>query len=1406
MKRIFSFVLIMALMLQTMFVNVVKADGIIHSLDMEDIPKTVSGIKEGNIAEAITDEDEPYVSLKNVSGQTPVFVNVKDLPANDKVSITTAFRRVKGNPSFIISSNGQLVLSLTMSASPYYYDKGDNVTNMNFKENEWSVFTLVIDFNTKTMDMYQDGWLANEDVPFRNEAVNSFDFAFSTNSGSGIEFDIKSLTVHSGEVVPEISAEMEDRLVFPERTLVDYTKAPERLEKALADAVAMTVGNSVARVNNKYISIDPDNVYVAPFVTEDGYTLIPTRFTTEAIGCTTEVLSSTSFRFSKDGTVMEINMGDKYAVINGESVEMPTTPVIKYDRLFIPLRFAAETFGKNVFWDDRGLIVISSTPVVSSGDEDIIKPLISDIRSHTTIHGNKKYSDVPFSARFMRSDGHTTNTDTPQWGTIDASKRFMTTVNRWSYLNTGENNKILTDLGYLNQGTLNANYTNSERASSYFYDGTAYTRADGVNGTTWACLSDPEYYENILDIAKKGIDNGMFVWQFDDWALNHGYRLGGCFCDFCMKDFTKYIVSEAPDEIVSKTGIDSFDGFNYKEYLKTLGVKENSETLTHSNSALRELWTMFHINRVKAFHARLKSDMEQYSGSEIDYSVNTAISSAFGSNEYSYIIDYVNGFMGETAGGYTTAEMIMAAMLVSRGIGIENVISPLPHSKADRELMYSAIPMTYATGQFMLVPWDNYLSGSLRYYATLEELGGVYELPREYPFLFDNYEIPEHIGYVYDLDTLQGIGDVGSKVLEKGLPARVIANINQGAAKEIDAESVRGLQAVITDSETFEGLSEKEQNILKSNGVPLCFTSDADTVTWLENTYRTVTDNNSNVYTVLRQNMLYDNAPTVVHAVNYGSSVQEKVEIDVNNLYLPSGDTFTVNIYRPGENVETITVSRGGSSTKILLDEVSLWTVLEICGPSTVRREVKFNISTEFNGIGLGTRMSNDKAFGTPEDFTIITYGEGINSTTYGDVNGAQDEGAFVYKRFGPGKVRKAVVSAGFDDPDGTFGVMVREGIYSNARFAALMYDSENGLRIAKRNIANKRVDYTKISDEKPSYMKLERNGNEFYAYVSNDGTTYTQVGAVSADFADYIGGVFAASPDGRRSECRVKDFISSRGGYPSESFAQFRISCGSGKLDLYEFGKKLVITLDTDNYTNLTVDDVDISFESSNENVVKVTSDGILVPTGVGNATISAVAAMGLRKITASCSITVTEADPVTFEESFDGNAVPSYMEKNNEAIKVENGVLKALTDVSGKESDVNFNYNLRELPTAYEFDFKAHFGNDGPTTGARVIYANGNAVSLTCDRNGFNWFFGSAQTKIAPIEEDKWYHIKIEIDYDTQKANVYIDGELVVENAEGRNAFTVNGAATLGGWRLGKDTCYEWDNIKCYSLIGEE
>lgn len=128
------------------------------------------------------------------------------------------------------------------------------------------------------------------------------------------------------------------------------------LFKKVPNAIFLKIGSKNAFVDGTSAKIAD----VAPIV-EQGRTLLPMRFVAEAFGAKVD--------WNDQEQRTTIFVGDKVLVfqpenpiylVNGEEMQLDIAPTIRNGRMLLPLRAVAENIGKQVFWDDAGLIVIAN--------------------------------------------------------------------------------------------------------------------------------------------------------------------------------------------------------------------------------------------------------------------------------------------------------------------------------------------------------------------------------------------------------------------------------------------------------------------------------------------------------------------------------------------------------------------------------------------------------------------------------------------------------------------------------------------------------------------------------------------------------------------------------------------------------------------------------------------------------------------------------------------------------------------------------------------------------------------------------------------------------------------------------------------------------------------------------------
>ena len=131
---------------------------------------------------------------------------------------------------------------------------------------------------------------------------------------------------------------------------------------------------AIAKGNNTLV--DPDNMNVQPIVLDDR-TLVPVRFIAESFGAQVSWDGETeTVGIEADGKNITMQIGSKDMVVDGKVSQLDVVAQTIEDRTMVPLRAIVEALGKTVFWDDKGLIVMSDSDIINEDDTFLIDSLI----------------------------------------------------------------------------------------------------------------------------------------------------------------------------------------------------------------------------------------------------------------------------------------------------------------------------------------------------------------------------------------------------------------------------------------------------------------------------------------------------------------------------------------------------------------------------------------------------------------------------------------------------------------------------------------------------------------------------------------------------------------------------------------------------------------------------------------------------------------------------------------------------------------------------------------------------------------------------------------------------------------------------------------------------------------------
>jgi hypothetical protein len=180
-------------------------------------------------------------------------------------------------------------------------------------------------------------------------------FSFSSKEGSE-ESDgvILALAGDSLDVQTEILYEESGKKVAGRvsgKSSAPAKSDDEKRKERIADTVILQVGNYAATVGGVLKWADDQNKSVKPYIKADRV-MVPLRFIAESFGATVSWEDETQKISIKtaDGRQIALQVGNGFYETKGETFPLDAPPEITSNRTFVPLRAVAETLGKNVLW------------------------------------------------------------------------------------------------------------------------------------------------------------------------------------------------------------------------------------------------------------------------------------------------------------------------------------------------------------------------------------------------------------------------------------------------------------------------------------------------------------------------------------------------------------------------------------------------------------------------------------------------------------------------------------------------------------------------------------------------------------------------------------------------------------------------------------------------------------------------------------------------------------------------------------------------------------------------------------------------------------------------------------------------------------------------------------------------
>lgn len=184
----------------------------------------------------------------------------------------------------------------------------------------------------------------------RTKASKGTTVYITTDPDAGYGVDDIEVTKKNGEEV-EVTDKGDGRFAFkmPAANVyvtVDFEKIADGTGDGEEAYIRLTIDSVIAWVFDEYVTND------VPPVIRNERTMLPARFVAEALGgvVTWDEAEQKVTIVNGEDTIV-IFIGEPFATVNGDPVELDSPAFIENSRTYLPIRFIAENMGATVTWD-----------------------------------------------------------------------------------------------------------------------------------------------------------------------------------------------------------------------------------------------------------------------------------------------------------------------------------------------------------------------------------------------------------------------------------------------------------------------------------------------------------------------------------------------------------------------------------------------------------------------------------------------------------------------------------------------------------------------------------------------------------------------------------------------------------------------------------------------------------------------------------------------------------------------------------------------------------------------------------------------------------------------------------------------------------------------------------------------
>ena len=466
-----------------------------------------------------------------------------------------------------------------------------------------------------------------------------------------------------------------------------------------------------------------------------------------------------------------------------------------------------------------------------------------------------------------------------------------------------------------------------------------------------------EYIRNRLYLVMEAGFDGIMVDEW--WGSGRTVRIdGGCYCDYCMKGFNKYLEAKYSPEELADHGISDINEFDYQALGKEYANSPATYITAVNTGEVPLIWDFeeFQYSSAADFIGELKKYAIRLKGEYVPFALNN-VKPEFPLTLLS--LEHIDFLQRETAVKAKEETIVPYTVFfyeTMKSLGKPVAAHILPpdwyhvkkHNRTGLVRLWTAF--TYASGQHLFAPFKTWSKTqniddptmTSWYFPPLEEYAPAFQFVRQNSSLFDGMTDIQKVGVcvnAQDPKNMKFVENICYALKQEQVPFRMIIHPDQiRTGKDYTAQYI-DLDVVIVPEDLLSGQPDIEDYFKEIAGGQNGFTwnKNSSIVEVLPRINKVIEVNQEGVWTFPKREESGNASQFVCHLLNQdyngeanSMEIKDDLEVRFKTRELGIGKVKSVSYTAYGEEEADFSYDVSNEELILKVPALDLWGILKI--------------------------------------------------------------------------------------------------------------------------------------------------------------------------------------------------------------------------------------------------------------------------------------------------------------------------------------------------------------------------------------------------------------------------------------------------------------------------------------------